>query len=556
MINELPVEILHRIFDYLDIQTIIFSIRYVCKQLYLMTNSYNRYRLNMTSISRGHFRWICQLISMENVIALILSDEDQTRGQIQFFLSLCSLEQLTRLQSLTLLQIDHTRLNIFLQHIITCPFRTLSITLQTFQPERNPSTISVLSSAIAHPTLEILSLDIGLKNWNDLSWPDYCTLRYLRIVNSITLDYLCLILGHSPCLKTLVLKEITIDNEDEIQSIGPFRQVTSLIFEDGQIQILKLDQCLSLMPSLTYLKLIGNGTFFDWSFDGFQWQTILQTRLPSLKHLQFFFNILTSNNYRPSKIDNLISSYQTAFWLETLQCSITCEHIRNSQKILLYTHPIRQKHFVYYPNAKKTSRSNFLTRTNVNDMDDVQQLEVTLTKDMNPLSTTTSQNYLFRHVDDLKLGNGGDWPKNSLQILSNILDLSHLVTLSLSISFIPEYMSHTISQIQLLFNRACNLHSLLLYDYWTPENCSQRMEIICSIITLNIKHLQIRVKDFNDIKYILERLEHLTSVTFEYAQMLIINRQELLQSLAYLNRYSSTWDSQYALYLWFGKKKE
>ena len=117
-------------------------------------------------------------------------------------------------------------------------------------------------------------------------------------------------------------------------------------------------------------------------------------------------------------------------------------------------------------------------------------------------------------------------------------------------------MFHTISQIQLLFNQACNLHSLLLYDYWTPESCSQRMKLICSMITPNIKHLQIRVKDFEDIKYLLQRLEHLTSVTFEYAQMLVINRQELVQSLAYLNRYSSTWDSQYALYLWFGNRKE
>jgi hypothetical protein len=117
-------------------------------------------------------------------------------------------------------------------------------------------------------------------------------------------------------------------------------------------------------------------------------------------------------------------------------------------------------------------------------------------------------------------------------------------------------MLNTISSITLLLNQTSNLRSLLLFDYWAPENCIQRLETICSIIPSNIKHLQIRVKDIDDIKYILERLEHLTSVKFEYAQILTINHQEFIQSLAYLNRYLSIWDSQHALYVWLGNKKE
>jgi len=159
-------------------------------------------------------------------------------------------------------------------------------------------------------------------------------------------------------------------------------------------------------------------------------------------------------------------------------------------------------------------------------------------------------------VINLTLVNDGEWPKNSLRFLSTILDLSHIVKLSLSVNFIPEHMLNTISNINILLNQALNLRSLLLFDYWTPENCMKRMKIVCSMISPNIKHLQIRVKDLDDIKYILERLEHLTSVTFEYAQILTINHQEFIQSLAYLNRYSSIWDSQSALHVWLGNKKE
>jgi hypothetical protein len=163
---------------------------------------------------------------------------------------------------------------------------------------------------------------------------------------------------------------------------------------------------------------------------------------------------------------------------------------------------------------------------------------------------------VFRNVTNLTLGNDGDWPKNSLELLSTILDLSRIVKLSLSVNFIPENTPSAVSNIIALLNQASNLRSLVLLDYWAPDNLMARMKAICSMITPNIKHLQIRVKNLDDIKYILERLEHLTSVTFEYAQILTINRQEFIQSLAYLKRYTSLWESQQALHVWLGNKKE
>lgn len=38
----LPIEILHRIYDRLDIQTILFSLRNTCQRLKAVVNSYNR----------------------------------------------------------------------------------------------------------------------------------------------------------------------------------------------------------------------------------------------------------------------------------------------------------------------------------------------------------------------------------------------------------------------------------------------------------------------------------------------------------------------------------
>ncbi|CAF3335523.1 unnamed protein product [Rotaria sp. Silwood1] len=555
-VDTLPVEILYRIFDYLDIQFIVLSLRYVCKRFYLISNSYNRYNFNFKSIAKPYFHFICQLIPFENVISLTLSDEDETRGQIQLFLSLYHIEKFIRLQSLTLLQISEVHLNIFSNYIITSSLKSLSITTQIVHADEN-ATPSLLSSTIAHHTVENLHLSIWTKDWIDIKWPINCTLHYIRIANSITLKQFCIILQNSPNLRTLVLKEIGIDDNEASIHTKPFRQLTSLTFENGLIETNILEQCLSLTPLLTYLKLTGTGSLFSSSFDGFQLEKLIR-KINSLKKFELFLHILTYYDYRSRNVELLMKSFRTSFWLDNMNCFITCDYIINSHKLMLYTLPICTTRFMYHTDLKKISSSNFTTQSNENDMDNVEKLQLQLTKDLNILSKEENElltHVFFRNVTNLTIDNTSEWPQSSLQFLSTILDLTRITRLSLSVNFIPEHMLNTVANIKLLLSKTSNLHSLLLFDYWTPDNCMKRMKTICSIISSNIKHLKIRVKDIDDIKYILEHTEHLTSVTFEYAQILTINRQEFIQSLTCVKRYCSLWDSQYALHVWLGNKK-
>ena len=117
-------------------------------------------------------------------------------------------------------------------------------------------------------------------------------------------------------------------------------------------------------------------------------------------------------------------------------------------------------------------------------------------------------------------------------------------------------MTKLVEHLQLLFNQATNLQSLCLFDFWPADNLLPRMETICSLLSPNIKHLQIRVKNIDEMKFLLERLEHLTSVTFQYSQMLNIQREELIHSLADLKRFSSIWNSENALHIWLGERKD
>ena len=44
-LDNLPVELIYRIYDNLDSKTILYNVRNVCKRLYTITNNYNRYTI-------------------------------------------------------------------------------------------------------------------------------------------------------------------------------------------------------------------------------------------------------------------------------------------------------------------------------------------------------------------------------------------------------------------------------------------------------------------------------------------------------------------------------
>ena len=105
-IEKLPVELFHRIFDNLDVETILFSIRPVCRLFQSVVKTYDRFILHFKLISKSNFNILCRLINPKNVISLTLSNDEETSDQIDLFISLVHLRQVTRLRSLTLLNVD------------------------------------------------------------------------------------------------------------------------------------------------------------------------------------------------------------------------------------------------------------------------------------------------------------------------------------------------------------------------------------------------------------------------------------------------------------------
>jgi hypothetical protein len=374
----LPVEILYRIFDSIDAATIVFALRITCRRFKAIVDGYDRYAADFRSMSKCNFQLFCRLIDPQKVISLILSPMEETLDQIELFTSYFRARQFTRLRSLTLININENQLKIILKR-----FRNASITLFSFKLGRDDgrcktTTAKLLSSFIAQATnLHYLDFDISSYRVEKMTWPAQCTIKYLKIGFCSEFDQIFKILRCSPYLQTIIINfSDYVDGTITSQSSFPisFKQLTSLTLENVRVNIDDLELLLSLMPSLTHLKLIGFRHFMD----GNRWEQFIQTNLPFLNQFELFVQNWTYTN-TPVDIKSILPSFQTPFWVEHKKWFFTCECGDVWPRFIkLYSIPICVNSLNYESESKKTSLSTFnsIINDNVSIMDNVNTIQL------------------------------------------------------------------------------------------------------------------------------------------------------------------------------------
>ncbi len=363
--ESLPVELLHRIFDNLDAQTILFSIRPVCRLFRSVVNThqtYNQYVVDLTLISKANFYVLCRWIKPENVISLVLSNDHRTSDQITLFISHVRLRQFTQLRSLTLLQIDENELNFILRQINLNLLSSFSFTIRKYDDRHTQTTNNLLVSTIAQVSLRRLELGIEAERMSTISWPIDCTIEYLVLNKGITMDNLHTILQCSPRLQTLIVKHSfkEIMNNNTLKSSFPicFRQLTSLTIEKLDTTMDELELFLLLTSSLVSLKLIGGPLLLD----GKRWEQFIEKNLPQLEKFEFYFYEWKSTKQTQTDLELIIASFQTPFWIEQKKWLVICEcHRIYSYNIYLYSLPICKSSLRYETNSQKMSISNYTT---------------------------------------------------------------------------------------------------------------------------------------------------------------------------------------------------
>jgi len=312
-------------------------------------------------MSKTDFYQVCHLIHPENVIGLILSDGNETVGQIGLFLSIFDLHLFTRLTSLTLIQINVSESKIFLNQIITCPIISLSIEYQHEDEQKlNTEIIDLLSSTIEKLN-NLRKFELKIKRFliNSIHWPVDCTIQHLTINFCTTIQFL-IILQDLPHIQTLAINDLNT-SENFIPPSEIVSSLKSLSIEQSSIHFSTLQFFLSLTPSLIHLKLIG-WPLSDISYNGSRWEEFIQTKLPYLNKFEFFFRIAMKEQ-TITDLQSIIASYQTLFWLEHKHWYVNCDYINDISTLHLYSLPICETKIILNSDMNKISCS---TLNNIN----------------------------------------------------------------------------------------------------------------------------------------------------------------------------------------------
>ncbi|CAF3779503.1 unnamed protein product [Rotaria sp. Silwood1] len=507
-LSTLPVELIYRILNMLDNETILFSFGNVCKRFRSIIHTYNQYKLNFQSVSKPYFHSICSLIHPENIISLTLSNDNQTPNQIKLFLLFFQIQQFICLRSLTLIDIDENDFHNIFQ------FKNILVSLSfTFRYNvlQNSETLPLISSIISNNNLRHLDFCLSSSNIDDLVWPNQCLLQSLVLSNYINFKQFSTILSYSLQLKKFVLQDCIMPDITDNDSLISYPQLISLTFDDSELNMNECQLILSLTPSLEHFHIVG-GTNLN---NGLCWEQFIQKKLLKLTKFEFAFCGDTNVIFKDSiQVESLISSFRTPFWINNKHWFVVCYYFKESAKYSLYSLPICKSKVRYYPHKDKISCSTYSNFYNdVSMTDNVHEMQLNLTdlmahhdQDVENISISYT---CFRKLNKLLLSIDNEWPIGSVEYLSTFIDLSCIVELLISIDFESQSVSNKLTNITHLLEQTSNLHTL------TIDSSSASTENICLLVPNHIKHLQVSVNNSDDIKLIIEQLKHLSSITFE-----------------------------------------
>ncbi|CAF3271021.1 unnamed protein product, partial [Rotaria sp. Silwood2] len=376
-----PTEIIYRIFDNLNAETILSSFRCTCRRLKSLVHNYDRFILNFVRISKVNFELICRLINPEQVIKLILSHEEKTLFQIDLFISHFENKYFNRIRSLSLLGIDERHLKFILKCININSLNSFSLVIEKSDERYKKSTATLLSSIVSQKNLRRLEFEIPPRLIPSPTWPVQSMIQYLRI-GGCTHFYPCTILQCLPMLKTISVSFRRSENHYIVladASTTKFTQLNSLSFENLSTKIEILESLLLLIPSLNHFKLIGNGNFLD----GNRWEQFIQVNLPFLNKFEFYLEQTRDIDYNHTDIESIIKLFQTLFWLEYKKWFVKCEYkINLPRSILLYSIPICISSMIYQIESTINSLSTYDIKydKNLSIMNNIKTIQIDFSK--------------------------------------------------------------------------------------------------------------------------------------------------------------------------------
>jgi hypothetical protein len=288
-------------------------------------------------------------------------------------------------------------------------------------------------------------------------------------IKGILCDYneITRLVEHTPYLHYL---EAHVDYDiDDVDSIS---DSSSLITLNLSFITKKEDSIMSFLQNMFNLHRLTID-MYGVCVDGYQWEQIIRDYLPNLKifHLKEHIPVVDQNQ-GDEKLDILLKSFQSQFWLEERKWFIRCDWNLADicSFISLYTLPYSFKEFTLECLLK--SITTWPQNNNDESFDRVHQLYNTCSFD----DDTSSPHFRFSNVRDLSI----EAPIHDT-FLSILPRLDQLNTLNMTLSDTNN------SQLQILVNRATNLRSLTINSSSSSLTMTFIENINISVLRLNLQ---------------------------------------------------------------------
>ncbi|CAF1347693.1 unnamed protein product [Adineta steineri] len=428
--EELPNEILIECFQYLNAPDVFDSFDRLNYRFYTLIRTIPL-RLNFEKFKKSKFNQFCQIILSNpelkhKIISLKLSNED-TRGQIEQFLSLFSLNEFINLRSLLLIDLKEENVkqlkpmlallsSLYYFSYTDLEYFTLEILSELLKSElRILSVPQCEGSTSILKEMSITSLTLFDCTWNELLE----VLQYALSLKYLKIDQLCRYTHVNNPLKFYTGKAV---------------HLKQLIIDDTNADFEMIEQCLKRTPNLTIFTIKAGNCVSMINAD--RWQHLTESSLLHLRVFNFYF----SHSYSTDSYNDILNKFQqfqSNFWSKQHQWHTNYE-IHNGLASI-YTIP-----YVWNQYTLVTSNSN---SGNLNGFDNVTELT------LSQMAIKDNSSYYFNNVKSLKLINeyqSGKNPdehklqKEQIKFLNNIVNLSSIKHLKIPSS------DHVLSSSSLL----------------------------------------------------------------------------------------------------------
>ncbi len=347
-------EILLDLFEYLntsDLFHAFYNLNYRFKQL--LRTHIRFYSLDFRSISKDCFDAICEQYlpsTIDQITSFCLSDDDETPGQPEHFLShYFTLNQFQQLQSLSLYAINSC--NMLNEIILQCRdlqyLTHLNIIDSNYKEEEEADSLINNIWSLSKLTHCYLSHISTFGSWFNSISINSISMQYFTVNSSyLSFNTLFSIFEHTPDLRYLSIIENSYKQAYVLSPVMASSLITfEYAFRENKQRLIILFQN---MPNLSNLKL----EVFKINWNGYDWENLLTNHLPNIKLFQFKMNFKFLRDIKiEHQINELLDSFRTPFWLDKHRWFVRCHWFPFPEKVMdieyniIYTLPYAFKEF-------------------------------------------------------------------------------------------------------------------------------------------------------------------------------------------------------------------